>query len=149
MGDIMKENQELLKVIHDNVKMGINSTTKLLDILKDKDNKIKGVIEDELKKYEEFLKRCANFMKRENLSLGEGSVFTQVTTNIIMSIEALKDNSDSKISSILIRGFTSGNIDLESKINDYKNEVSEDVLSLAKEVLRFGEKEIDILKSYL
>ena len=37
----MNENKELLVLIHDNTKMGLTSTQKLLTLIKDKNNKLK------------------------------------------------------------------------------------------------------------
>ena len=66
-----------------------------------------------------------------------------------MRMEVNKDNSDSKLANILIRGFNMGNVDIEAKIKSYKKEVSKDILSLAREVLEFGENEIKLLKDFL
>ena len=66
-----------------------------------------------------------------------------------MKMEVAKDNSDSKIASILSRGFNMGNIDIEAKIKSYKKEASKDVLTIAEEVLEFGEEQIKLLKEFL
>ena len=66
-----------------------------------------------------------------------------------MKVEVSKDNSDAKIASILSRGFNMGNINIEAKIKDYKKEANKKVLSLAKELLDFGENQIKLLKDYL
>ena len=48
----MNENKELLVLIHENVKMGLTSTKKLLSLLLNTNNKIKMALESELKTYE-------------------------------------------------------------------------------------------------
>ena len=148
-GEIMNENRELLEILYKNIKMGKDSTSKLLELLKDKDNKIKNLLEEELQRYEEFFKRCKGLMKKYDISISSSNALANITSSIAMSFEVSKDNSDSKISSILIRGFNMGNIDIESKIKDYKNIVNEELLSLSKELLNFGQKQIDLLKEYL
>ena len=60
----MNENSEMLLYIYKNVDMGAKSTTKLLKLLNNSDNKIKPVIEKELKGYESFLKKTKSLLKK-------------------------------------------------------------------------------------
>ena len=53
----MNENNELLMYIYQNCDMGVKSCTNLIKILNDKDNKIKKIVEGELKGYENYLKK--------------------------------------------------------------------------------------------
>ena len=145
----MNENSELLILIHENTKMGKTSTKKLLDLIKDKDNRIKFVLEEELQRYEDLYKRCNKLLKKQNIVPNKKGLLANLTSTMAMKMEVSKDNSDSKIASILSRGFNMGNIDIESKIKNYKNEVKEETLDLAKDLLKFGERQIKLLKEYL
>ena len=64
-GDKMDENNELLMYIYKNADMGVKSTTKLIRLLNTRDNKIKKVVEGELKGYENFLKRAKPLLKKQ------------------------------------------------------------------------------------
>ena len=66
-----------------------------------------------------------------------------------ISKEVKSDNSDSAIADLLIKGISMGSIDMEKKIKQYKDEVSNNELELAREFLKFQEKTIDKLKDYL
>lgn len=145
----MNENKELLVLINENTKMGLASTKELLKLIKEKDNKIKKVLEDELKKYEDLYKKCKSIMKKYKVKSEKSGLLKNLTATLAMRMEVNKDNSDSKLASILIRGFTMGNVDIEAKIKTYKKEVSKDILSLAREVLEFGENKIKLLKDFL
>ena len=145
----MNENKELLVLINENTKMGLASTKELLKLIKEKDNKIKKVLEDELKKYEDLYKKCKSIMKKYKVKSEKSRLLKNLTATLAMRMEVNKDNSDSKLASILIRGFTMGNVDIEAKIKTYKKEVSKDILSLAREVLEFGENKIKLLKDFL
>lgn len=145
----MNENKELLVLINENTKMGVASTKELLKLIKEKDNKIKKVLEDELKKYEDLYKKCKSLMKKYKVKSEKSGLLKNLTATLAMRMEVNKDNSDSKLASILIRGFTMGNVDIEAKIKSYKKEASKDILSLAREVLEFGENEIKLLKDFL
>lgn len=145
----MNENKELLVLINENTKMGLASTKELLKLIKEKDNKIKKVLEDELNKYEELYKKCKTLMKKNKVQSEKSRLLKNLTATLAMKMEVNKDNSDSKLASILIRGFNMGNVDIEAKIKSYKKEASKDILSLAREVLEFGENEIKLLKDFL
>ncbi len=149
IGDYMNENKEMLVLLHKNINMGIESCSKLLDLLKNKDNKIKNLLEEELQRYESLFKRCKSLMKKNDIARESSDILAAITSSIAMSFEVNKDNSDSKIASILIRGFNMGNIDIEAKIKDYNNSVSEDIIILANDLLNFGEEQIKLLKEFL
>ena len=70
-------------------------------------------------------------------------------TKMGISKEVKSDNSDSAIADLLIKGISMGSIDMEKKIEQYKDEVSNNELELAREFLKFQEKTIDKLKDYL
>lgn len=145
----MNENKELLVLIHENVKMGLTSTKKLLSLLLNTNNKIKGTLESELKTYESLYNKTKKEIKKQKITIEKKGLLKTLTSTVAMKTEVNKDNSDSNIASILIRGFNMGNIDIEAKIKSYKKEVDKSILNLAKEVLTFGESEITKLKSFL
>ncbi len=145
----MNENEELLTLIHDNTKMGLSSAKKLLELIKEKNNKIKFLLEEELQRYESFYKKCKKLMKKEKLEPATSGLLKKLTADTAMKMEVKKDNSDSKIASILIRGFNMGNIDIEAKIKKYKKEASKETLKLAEEILNFGKKQTELLEAYL
>ena len=145
----MNENKELLVLIHDNTKMGLTSTQKLLTLIKDKNNKTKNILENELKEYTAYYKECKSLMKKNKIKIEHTEFLKNLTSTVAMKMEVNKDNSDSKIANILIRGFNMGNIDIEARIKNYKKEVDKDILKLAKDILTFGETEINKLKAYL
>ena len=63
--------------------------------------------------------------------------------------EVKKDNSDSSIADMLIKGISMGSIDMEKKIKDYDDEVNKDYLKIAKDFMKFQEKTIEDLKKFL
>lgn len=145
----MNENSELLLYIYKNVDMGVKSTTKLINLLNSKDNKIKNVVESELKGYENFLKKSKSLLKKNKIEPKSSNMLAELSASITMNIELLKDNSDAKIADILIRGFTMGNIEIDKKIDKYKDDADKSILKLAKDLKKFGESNIELLKPFL
>lgn len=145
----MNENNELLMHIYQTADMGVKSTTKLLELLKNKDNKIKKQLEDELKEYESFKKKSEKILKKKNVTPKGLGMMVDIMSKMEMNMEVMKDNSDSKMASMLIEGFTMGTIEMNKKIENYAHDALKDVLGMAKDLLKFQEQEIENLKPYL
>lgn len=145
----MDENTELLLYIYQNAKMGVNSCTELIRILNAKDNKIKKVVEGELKGYESFVKKSEKLMRDFNITPKDKGIMANVMSKVGMDMEMMKDNSDARIADMLTKGFTMGNVDISKKIDRYEGDADKNIIKLAKELLEFGKANIDFLKPYL
>lgn len=145
----MSENNELLMHLYQINDMGVKSTTKLINLLKNKDNKIKKILEDELKEYEKYLKKSEKILDKEKIDSKSIGLMAEMMSQLEMKWEVLKDNSDAKIADILTRGFTMGVLETKKKLDNYKEETNKKIIELAKEVLLFQEKEIEKLKEFL
>lgn len=149
----MSNQDELIIYLCENIKMGLSSTTKLIKILKNKDNKIKKVLESYIKTYEHYLKKAKELRQEYNVKTKKNKFMQKLMANTMMEEEIKRDNSDSKIANILIRGFTMGEIDLEKRIKDYVNNLDKkeksEILDLAKELHAFNKNSVVELKDYL
>lgn len=146
----MNENNEMLTYIYQNAKMGVNSCTDLIKILNGKDNKIKKIVEGELKGYENFVKKAERLLKKNKIEAPKDKgIMADLMAKMGMNMELMKDNSDARIADMLTKGFTMGNIDITKKIDRFKDDCDKDILKLAHELLEFGKVNIDLLKPYL
>lgn len=145
----MNENNELLEYIYQNASMGVKSCTTLINILNNKDNKIKKIVEGELKGYEEILKKVKKLLKKNKIEPKDKGIMTDIMSKLGMNMELMKDNSDARIADMLTKGFTMGNVDISKKIDRFQDDADKDILKLAKELLDFGQKNIELLKPYL
>lgn len=148
-GDIMKEKNELLMHIHETCDMGVKSTTKLIDLLKTKDNKIKKLLEDELKEYEKYLAKSKKILKKNKVEPDGIGMMADIMSSISMKWDVNKDNSDSNIAGILTEGFTMGIINMNKKIEAYRDDTDNSIIDLANDIVKFQEKQIKNLKSFL
>ena len=64
-------------------------------------------------------------------------------------METMKDNSDPAIASMVIEGLTMGIVEMETKIENYKNLVDKKILKLSTKFLKFQEEEIEKLKTFM
>jgi len=149
----MSEQDEFILYLSTNTSMGISSTTKICELLKDKDNKIKSFVEKYLKEYEHFDKEVKKLTKKYNVKMKKNKFMQKLMANSMMIEEINNDNSDSKIANILIRGFTMGEIDIEKRIKDFRKELNQtekkDILDLSMEIHAFCRKSIKELKEFL
>ena len=88
-------------------------------------------------------------LKKNKVTPKGSSIIADISSAFAMDMEFMKDNSDAKIADILIRGFTMGNIEIDKKIEKFKEDADKDILKLAKNLKKFGEINIELLKPYL
>lgn len=145
----MNENSELIEFIYQNSKMGVQTITDLLNVIKNKNNKIKGVLEENLKGYEEFVKKSEKLLKKYKVEKKDNGMMTKMGAYMGIKMEMMKDNSDSRVADMLIKGSTMGTVDIGKRIDDYKKEADKEILSLAKDLLEYEEENIEKYKEYL
>ena len=145
----MDENKELLEYIYQNIDMGIKALNNLINAINDKDNKIKKIIEGEIKGYENYLKECKKIMKKYKIEPKSKGIMADIGNYLGTKMEMMKDNSDARIADMLTKGFTMGVVDITKRIDNYKGDADKDILNLAKKLLKFSEENIDFLKPYL
>lgn len=145
----MNENTELLMHIYQSAEMGVYTTTNLLDLLKNKDNKIKPILQSELKKYEKYAKLSEEYLKKFDVEAKSSGIMAKLGSDIGMSIETMNDNSDARIAAMLIEGMTMGVLEMTGKIRLYQKMCKKDVIKLAEDLKLFQENEIEKLKIYV
>lgn len=144
----MKENNEFLEYIYKCANMGYESTTNLIRALENKDNKLKKAIEDELKEYEKIVKDCKKILKSNKLEPKSTNIMTKMSSFLGINMEVMKDNSDSAIAEMLIQGLNMGKIEMEKKLDKYKD-CDKKIIKLAKDLYEFQNNSITELKKYL
>lgn len=145
----MKENNELILHIYQDAEMSCFTIEKLINDLKEKDNKIKGSVEEILHEYQEWKQKSKKLLQKENAEIAENTLIAKIMAGSSIKKEVNNDNSDSAIADMLIKGISMGTIDMEKKIHAYDKDVNREDLNIAKEFLKFQERCIDKLKKYL
>lgn len=145
----MNENMELLNIIYENAEMGMHTLNNLSGILKSKDNKIKGLIEDEILEYKKYLKETEKLLKKNKVEPKQLNLMSKIGSKMGITMETMKDNSDPAIASMVIEGITMGIVEMQTKINTYKKIVDKKINKLANNFLEFQENEIEKLKTFM
>ena len=129
--------------------MGVYSTTSLINNLKNRENKIKHVLEMELKEYENFLKKSEKILIKNKVELKSIKLLTKMSSSMGIMMETMKDNSDSAIAEMLIEGFTMGELEIKTKIEKYKSICDGKYLKIAHNFEKFHSNEIKKLKEFI
>lgn len=145
----MNENNELLEYIYQNADMGQKALTDLLNDIKDKDCKIKKIVDKQIKEYEKYLKEAKELLKKHDITPQSKGIISDMITKMGIKKEVKKDNSDAALADMLIQGFTMGNLEMQKRIDNYKEVADKKIIELAKKLLKFGENSIKELKTYL
>ncbi|MBP3841695.1 MAG: hypothetical protein IK997_06235 [Bacilli bacterium] len=145
----MDENVELLQYVYKNSEMGVFTINELLKKLEKKDNKIKGLAKEELDSYENFKEESEDLIGKYDYDVEGNKLTSKIMSSMGISHEVNSDNSDSSIAHMLTEGITMGIVDMETKINNYKDRVDKDILKLAKDFLKFQQEELEKLKEYM
>ena len=127
----MNENMELLNFVYENAEMGVHTLNILSDTLRKRDNKIKGLIEDELKEYNNFLKESEKLLKKNKIEPKKTNLMAKLSSKMGITMETMKDNSDPAIASMVIEGLTMGIVEMQTKIENYKKLVDKKILKLS------------------
>ena len=143
------EECELLQHIYKDASMACFTLTKLLEDLKEKDNKLKGPIENILKEYEEFANTSKDLLEEKQIIPQGENMMAKMGASMGIKKEVKADNSDASIAQMLIQGISMGSLETEKKLGVYKNDVDKEHKKLAEKFLHFQEKTIDELKKYL
>ena len=140
---------ELLNFVYENAEMGVHTLNILSDTLRKRDNKIKGLIEDELKEYNNFLKESEKLLKKNKIEPKKTNLMAKLSSKMGITMETMKDNSDPAIASMVIKGLTMGIVEMQTKIENYKKLVDKKILKLSIKFLKFQEEEIEKLKIFM
>lgn len=145
----MEEKNELLEHIYKDAYMASYSLQKLLYEIKNKDNKIKGDVEDILQKYQEFKEEVEELLKGNGEEVNDPNFFAKMGSTMGIIKEVKTDNSDSSIADMVIQGVSMGSIETEKKLKAYEKDIEKEYKDLAERFLKFQQKSIDKLKKYL
>ena len=117
-GNIMNETNELLEEVYKTAAMGRFSMMKLIEALKEKDNKIKGYLEELLEDYRNYEDQSKGLLLKENIEPMEENAISKLMASMGIQKEVKGDNSDAAMAEMLIQGISMGSIEMEKQIKN-------------------------------
>ncbi len=141
---------DLLERLYKNIKMGSDSIISLLPKIGGEDTKFKSDLTVQLEGYETFAKRINTLLGEANESPCEESMMTKMSAKLGTTMSTLMDFSVSHIADMMIQGSTMGVTDTIKLLREFENtNASEGALALARDIVKFEEKNIERIKAYL
>lgn len=126
--DVPEENIKVLNEIHKGLVMGMES----LSVIEPKvtDDSFRNLINSQYNEYTDILVNVNSELSRYNTSGDDTTTMQKVMGWSTIQMNTLMDNSDSKISDMLIRGTTMGIIEGRKMLNnnDKINKTTKDIL---------------------
>lgn len=145
----MNGREEFLIYIYQTCEMGVKSTSDLIMLLSNKENKISENLNRYLKEYESYFKRAEALIKEANIDVKKSSLMSKIMSSIGINMEVMRDNSDAKIADMLIQGYTMGVLEVTKKLKKYKDSINKEERKLAEELNKTQENNIKELKKFL
>ena len=143
------ENQNLN--ILDEVNKGATMGMDAISIISEKvqDNKFKKVLDTEYNKYEDISRRVNNlYSNYSSKEPHETSTMNKMMTWYGIQMRTITDDSNSKLSELLMQGTNMGIIEGRRLINHNSN-AADDVKSILEEFVTMQEDSVETLKKYL
>lgn len=140
------EDVSILKEINKDSKMGMDSLSIILKKVEDED--FKKVLNNQHDEYQNIFDRTQELLVQEKEDIKDTSTMIKTMSWMGIQLNTINDNSNSKLSEILIQGNNMGIIKGTKLLNDgtYKEKQVKNILN---DFVRLQEKNIDDLKKYL
>lgn len=146
----METEYEILDYIYKNASMGYESTMTLLKTLEDKENKIKPTIQDIINLYREFVKKSELLLCKINADGKKYNFMATMSADMNIKRKMNKDNSDSAVAQMLIKGLTMGQNNMAKAFDNIKkSDVDKKVLDILLEFKDFQINSIKKLEKYV
>ena len=148
----LKEKKEITEAyflgeIYKNVKMGADSIINLLPSVKD--DGLRGVMTLQLDGYEKYAARAAALEQR-SVKPKEENLFTRLSARMGMAVNTMLDSTTGHIAEMMISGSNMGITDMTKLLNSHLPKgTAPDAVRLAREVVAFEERNLEMLKRYL
>lgn len=139
------EDVSILKEINKDSKMGMDSLSIILKKVEDED--LKKVLNNQHDEYQNIFDRTQELLVQEKEDIKDTSPMIKTMSWMGIQLNTINDNSNSKLSEILIQGNNMGIIKGTKLLNDgtYKEKQVKNILN---DFVRLQEKNIDDLKKY-
>lgn len=145
----MNENEEMVLTIYKDSEMGSYTSKQLLEVLKEKDNKIKETVKHIQEGYERYQEEAKNCIEELGIQEKTEGFLSKMASKMGIQKEVKNDNSDSAIAEMLIEGISMGSLEMEQKLKQCESELDKPYKKLAKDFIAFQQDNIKALKKEL
>ena len=141
-----KDNEELLDYVYQNAEMGVNSISKLMEIVDD--SEFMHQLDTQKNEYTAMKNDAEKQLSERGMTEDDLSAFDRARTYIMINMQTIKDKSVSHIAQMLMQGSTMGIVQALRKLREY-TQVDEPVKNLMQKLLEMEERNFEQLKKYI
>lgn len=142
----MDENIEVLNELYKNAKMGEESIKTLLPSVGDQ--KMRSDLETQRNGYLDFCDKAWQEISNRGEKAPKINPMVKVSSTVGIKMNTLTDKSDSHIADMMIQGSTMGITSATEGIHKHPH-ASQEILKMAKDVVKFEQNNIERMKEYL
>lgn len=140
--------EDFLGEIYKNVKMGADSIINLLP--KVKNDGMRSAMTMQLDGYERYAARAQKELEARGVEAKEENVMTRLSARFGMAFNTMLDSTTGHIAEMMIEGSNMGITDMIKLLNNFEvGNGDSEAVRLAREVVRFEEHNLEMLKPYL
>ena len=134
--------------IYKNAKMGADTVINILPRIKN--DALRSIVTMQLDGYEKYAAHAAGALAERGLCAKEENVVARVTARIGVALGTMVDSGTGRIAEIMIDGSNMCITEMTKLINEHEaQKCAKHAAALAREMVRFEEQNLALLKSYL
>lgn len=142
----MKKEIEYLNFIYQNAEMGIIGIDDVLESVSNQE--FINLLNEQREDYISVLNKARELIVDSGYQPKENKELSKITSNIMVKMNAKKENSISILAKLMMEGTNKGIIAIQEKINNF-NVSNNKIDDLANELLELEERNIENLKKFL
>ena len=138
----------LLDKMYKNVKMGSDSLINIMNRVNDES--LKKELTAELTKYEDYAKQVSKKIYDCGGTPKEENVVAKMSAKMGMAMNTMTDSTTPHLAEMVIQGATMGMTDMKKSISEFSDsDVSQETMTLAKDIAAFEDNSVNKLKKFL
>lgn len=138
----------MLEDLYKNMKMGSDSAIKIIE--KADDGDFKRALTVQLNGYEGLAEKIKSRLNKLGYKEKEENIMAKMGVSIGMAMNTIVDSSDSHLAQMVVEGSTMGITDTLKVLRENENSnVSEHAIGLARDIISFEEKNVEVMKKFI
>ena len=148
MNETVKIEVCMLESLYKNMRMGSDSAIKVIEKATDAD--FKRALTNQLNGYDKFAEKVKCQLNKLGYKEKDENIMAKMGVSIGMTMNTIMDSSDSHLAQMVVEGSTMAITDTLKILRENENTgVSECSVSLARDIISFEEKNVEIMKKFI
>ena len=139
--------ERVLGALYKNAKMGADAVIGLLPHVRD--DALRSLMTEQLDGYEKYAARAESALTARGGEAKEENLLTRAAAKVGIAINTMIDPTASHIAEMMIEGSNMGITDATRLLNHYEAAADSAALPLAREMILFEERNLEMLKRFL